>query len=42
MNITRRVKIEGKGHKFCPVVISGNGRIKPNVVLVDGVRICRC
>ncbi len=36
VNITKRVQIEGKGWRFCQVVVSGNGKIKPNAVLIDG------
>ncbi len=34
VNLTKRVQT-AKGLRYCPVVISANGRIKPNVVLVD-------
>jgi integrase len=36
VNITRRVWIEGKGLRFCKVIRGGNGKIRPNVVLIDG------
>lgn len=35
VNLTKRVSIAGKD-RFCPVVISGNGRIKPDWVVIDG------
>lgn len=35
VNLTKRVKTPS-GPRFCPVVISDNGRVKPDVVLVDG------
>jgi len=34
-NVTKRIKTP-KGLRYCPVVISANGRIKPDVVLVNG------
>jgi len=34
-NVTKRVQTEN-GLRYCPVVLSGNGRIKPDVVLVNG------
>jgi integrase len=34
-NLTKRVKT-AKGLRFCPVVLSANGRVKPDYVLVDG------
>jgi integrase/recombinase XerD len=34
-NLTKRVKT-AKGLRFCPVVLSPNGRVKPDWVLVDG------
>src|SRR5690348_16422477 len=36
VNITKRVSIQGKGWRFCPVVYSANHRIKPNAVFVVG------
>ena len=36
-NVTKRVQTE-KGLRYCPVVLSANGRIKPDVVLVNGKR----
>jgi integrase/recombinase XerD len=35
VNLTKRVKLSGQ-HRYCPVVIAGNGRVKPGYVLVDG------
>jgi integrase/recombinase XerD len=32
-NVTKRIQT-GKGPRYCPVVLSANGRIKPDVVLV--------
>lgn len=34
-NLTKRVRT-AKGLRFCPVVLSPNGRVKPDVVLVNG------
>jgi integrase len=34
-NLTKRVKTS-KGPRYCPVVLSANGRVKPDVVLVEG------
>jgi integrase len=34
-NVTKRVKTS-KGLRYCPVVVAGNGRIKPDWVLVEG------
>jgi integrase len=34
-NVTKRVQT-AKGLRYCPVVLSANGRIKPDVVLVNG------
>jgi len=36
VNVTKRVQIEGKGWRFCEVVVAANGKIKPNVVRIDG------
>jgi integrase/recombinase XerD len=33
--LTKRVQTS-KGLRYCPVVLSANGRVKPDVVLVDG------
>jgi integrase len=35
VNVTKRVQTS-KGLRYCPIVLSANGRIKPDVVLVDG------
>lgn len=35
VNLTKRVQT-AKGWRYCPVVLSANGRVKPDVVLVDG------
>jgi hypothetical protein len=32
-NVTKRIQTR-KGPRYCPVVLSANGRIKPDVVLV--------
>jgi integrase len=34
-NVTKRVQTD-KGLRYCPVVLASNGRIKPNMVVVDG------
>jgi integrase/recombinase XerD len=34
-NLTKRVKTS-KGPRYCPVVLSANGRVKPDAVLVEG------
>ena len=34
VNLTKRVQTP-RGMRYCPVVISGNGRVKPDVVLVN-------
>jgi integrase/recombinase XerD len=34
VNVTKRIQTE-KGLRYCPVVLSANGRIKPDVVLVN-------
>ncbi len=34
-NVTKRVKV-GDGLRYCPVILSANGRIKPDTVLVNG------
>ena len=36
VNITKRVRIDGKGWRFCEVVFGGNRKIRPNAVLIDG------
>jgi hypothetical protein len=35
VNVTKRVKTP-HGLRYCPVVISANGRIKPDAVYIDG------
>jgi integrase/recombinase XerD len=35
VNVTKRVQTS-KGLRYCPVVLSANGRVKPDVVLVHG------
>jgi integrase/recombinase XerD len=35
VNLTKRVRT-GAGLRYCPVVVSANGRVKPDVVLVNG------
>ena len=35
VNLTKRVRT-GEGLRYCPAVISGNGRVKPDRVVVDG------
>ena len=35
VNLTKRVKVGG-ADRYCPVVVAGNGRIKPGWVVVDG------
>jgi hypothetical protein len=35
VNLTKRVQT-WKGMRYCPVVLSANGRVKPDVVLVNG------
>ena len=35
VNLTKRVQT-AQGMRYCPVVMSANGRVKPDVVLVDG------
>jgi integrase/recombinase XerD len=35
VNVTKRVQTS-KGLRYCPVVLSANGRVKPDVVLVNG------
>lgn len=35
VNLTKRVETS-KGLRYCPVVISSNGRVKPDLVLVNG------
>jgi integrase/recombinase XerD len=35
VNVTKRIQTS-KGQRYCPVVLSANGRIKPDAVLVNG------
>src|SRR6267378_1817541 len=35
VNVTKRVQTEN-GLRYCPVVLSRNGRIQPDIVLVNG------
>jgi integrase len=35
VNLTKRVKT-GNGTRYCPVVLSANGRVKPDFVIVNG------
>ena len=35
-NITKRVRTDAR-LRYCPVVLSPNGRIKPDTVLVNGI-----
>jgi integrase/recombinase XerD len=35
VNLTKRIQT-GKGLRYCPVVLSPNGRVKPDLVLVNG------
>ncbi len=35
VNLTKRVQTD-KGARYCPIVLSANGRAKPDYVLVDG------
>src|SRR5215472_7470811 len=35
VNLTKRVKTS-QGLRYCPVALSANGRVKPDVVLVNG------
>jgi len=35
VNLTKRIKTP-QGLRFCPVVISANGRVKPDYVLISG------
>jgi integrase len=35
VNLTKRVQT-GKGMRYCPVVLSPNGRVKPDLVIVNG------
>mgnify|MGYP006951284699 CR=1 FL=1 len=35
-NVTKRVRTDA-GIRYCPVVLSANGRITPDTVLVNGI-----
>ncbi len=35
VNLTKRIHTT-EGLRFCPVVLSANGRVKPDVVIVNG------
>jgi hypothetical protein len=35
VNLTKRVRT-GTGVRYCPVVMAGNGRVKPDMVLTNG------
>ena len=35
INLTKRVEL-AQGWRYCPVVLSANGRVKPDVVLIEG------
>ena len=35
VNLTKRIQTTS-GWRYCPVVLSANGRVKPDVVLVNG------
>ena len=35
-NLTKRIRLADGTTRFCPVVLSQNGRIKPDWVIVDG------
>ena len=35
VNLTKRINTPG-GMRYCPVVLSANGRVKPDVVFVNG------
>lgn len=35
VNLTKRVETQ-RGSRYCPVVLSANGRVKPDIVLVNG------
>jgi integrase/recombinase XerD len=36
VNLTKRVEIKGAGLRYCPAVISSNGKVKTDFVMVDG------
>jgi hypothetical protein len=35
VNLTKRIQTS-KGTRYCPVVLSPNGRVQPDLVLVNG------
>jgi integrase/recombinase XerD len=35
VNLTKRVQTS-KGLRYCPVVLSANGRVKPDLVVING------
>src|SRR5215472_15311457 len=35
-NLTKRIRLEDGSTRFCPVVLSSNGRLKPDYVFLDG------
>ena len=35
VNLTKRVQTS-KGLRYCPVVLSANGRVKPDLVILNG------
>jgi len=37
VNLTKRVQT-GKGMRYCPVVLAANGRVKPDLVIINGQR----
>ena len=37
VHLTKRVKLEGTGWTFCPVVYTARGQLRPDVVMVEGV-----
>src|SRR5438034_8174400 len=41
INITKRILTETGASKFCPAAYSQNGKIKSNVVLIDGAEVTR-
>lgn len=36
VNLTKRITIPGKGKRYCPVVVAANGKLKPDLVIVNG------
>jgi len=35
-NLTKRIRLADRTTRFCPVILSDNGRVKPDWVIVDG------